>query len=57
MKKIEKILACVDFSQYTRMTLESALAIARGTQAQIVVFNVINQRDVNRDPDTFKGRE
>lgn len=47
MKKIDKILVCVDFSQYTRMTLESALAIARGTQAQMVVFNVINQRDVN----------
>ena len=47
MKKIDTILACVDFSQYTRMTLESAVAIARGSQAQIVVFNVINQRDVN----------
>lgn len=46
MKKIDKILACVDFSEYTRMTLESAVAIAGGTQAQIVVFNVINQRDV-----------
>ena len=46
MKKINKILACVDFSGYTRMTLEAAVAISRGTHAQIVVFNVINQRDV-----------
>ena len=46
MKKIDKILACVDFSDYTRMTLESAVAIAEGTQAEIVVLNVINQRDV-----------
>ncbi|MEX1299972.1 MAG: universal stress protein [Desulfotignum sp.] len=46
MKKINTILACVDFSGYTRMTLEAAVAIARGTHAQIVVFNVINQRDV-----------
>ncbi len=47
MKKIEKILACVDFSEYSLMTLESAVAIARGSDAQIVVFNAINQRDVN----------
>ncbi|MCF8126523.1 MAG: universal stress protein [Desulfotignum sp.] len=47
MKKIEKILACVDFSQYSLMTLESAVAVARGGDAQIVVFNAINQRDVN----------
>ncbi len=46
MKKIDTILVCVDFSPYTRMTLESAVAIARGTQAHIVAFNVINQRDV-----------
>jgi nucleotide-binding universal stress UspA family protein len=46
MKKINTILACVDFSEYTRMTLESAVAIARGSQARIVAFNVINQRDV-----------
>ncbi|MDZ7663730.1 MAG: universal stress protein [Desulfotignum sp.] len=47
MKKFEKILACVDFSQYATMTLESAVALARGSDAQIVVFNAINQRDVN----------
>jgi nucleotide-binding universal stress UspA family protein len=28
------------------MTLEFAVAIARGTQAKIVVLNIINQRDV-----------
>ncbi len=46
MKKIEKMLACVDFSQYARMTLEYAVAFARGSDARIVVFNAINQRDV-----------
>jgi len=46
MKKIEKILACVDFSEYTRMTMESVVAIAGGTRAEIVVLNIINQRDV-----------
>lgn len=47
MKKINKILACVDFSQYSLMTLEYAVEFAKGTQVQIVVFNVINQRDIN----------
>ncbi len=47
MKKIDNILACVDFSEYAQMTLESAVAIARGSDAKIVVFNAINQRDVN----------
>ncbi|MFU8769834.1 MAG: universal stress protein [Desulfotignum sp.] len=47
MKKIDTILACVDLSQYSQMTLETAVALAKETQAKIVVLNVINQRDVN----------
>lgn len=47
MKKIKTILACVDFSQYTMMTLEYAVSLARGSDVWIVVFNAINQRDVN----------
>jgi len=46
MSKINKILACVDFSDYSLMTLEYAVGIAKGTDMQIVVFNVINQRDI-----------
>ncbi|MCD4721986.1 MAG: universal stress protein [Desulfobacula sp.] len=47
MEKIEKILACVDFSKYSLMTLEYAVELAKGTQTQIILFNVINQRDIN----------
>jgi len=45
--KIKKILACIDFSEYSLMTLEYAMEIAKGTGAEVVVFNVINQRDIN----------
>ena len=47
MNKIKKILACVDFSQYSLMTLEYAVELAKRFQTEIVVFNVINQRDIN----------
>ncbi|MBC2703185.1 universal stress protein [Desulfobacula sp.] len=47
MSKIKKILACVDLSQYSLMTLEYAVDLAKGSQAQIIIFNVINQRDIN----------
>jgi len=47
MSKINKILACVDFSEYSRMVLDYAVEFAKGSEAQIVVFNVINQRDIN----------
>ncbi len=43
---MNKILACVDLSEYSVMTLEYAVKLAKGTQAQIIVFNVINQRDI-----------
>jgi nucleotide-binding universal stress UspA family protein len=47
MKKIKKILACVDLSDYSVMTLDYAVTLAKGSQADIIVFTVINQRDVN----------
>ncbi|MCD4721979.1 MAG: universal stress protein [Desulfobacula sp.] len=47
MNRIKKILACVDFSQYSLMTLEYAVELAKGSQAQIIVFNVINQIDTS----------
>jgi len=46
MKKINKILACVDLSPYSLMTLEYALEFAKGIEAQIIVLNVINERDI-----------
>jgi nucleotide-binding universal stress UspA family protein len=46
-RKINKILACVDFSDYTMMVLSYAVELASASDMQIVVFNVINQRDIN----------
>lgn len=46
-KKIDRIMACVDFSDYTPMVLEYAKEIAENSNAEILVYNVINQRDVN----------
>ena len=47
MKKISKILVCIDLSDYSENTLESAVAIAGNTGAEIDVINVINRRDVS----------
>ncbi|MBT6751747.1 MAG: universal stress protein, partial [Desulfobacula sp.] len=47
-KKIHKILACIDLSEYSLITLEYAMALAKKTGAQIMVLNVINQRDIYR---------
>ena len=46
-RKINKILACVDFSDYTMMVLSYAVELASASDMQIVVLNVINQRDIN----------
>lgn len=44
--KIHKILACIDLSDYSLMTLGYAVELAKGTDTQIVVLNVINQKDI-----------
>jgi nucleotide-binding universal stress UspA family protein len=45
-KKITKILACVDFSEYSLMVLEYAVELATDSNSEILVLNVINQRDI-----------
>jgi len=47
MRKISKILVCIDLSDYSEKTLESAVTIAGNTGAQIHIINVINRRDVS----------
>ena len=47
MEKIKRILACVDFSKYSLMTLEYAVELAKESEIQIIVFNVIHQRDIS----------
>ena len=46
-EKINKILACVDFSDYSLMVLEYALELADMAHTHILVYNVINQRDID----------
>jgi nucleotide-binding universal stress UspA family protein len=46
MKKIKKILACIDFSGYSLMTLEYAVELADNKETEIIVYNVINQRNI-----------
>ncbi len=46
MVRINRILACVDLSDYSNRTMEYAVAMARGMMADIVILNVINVRDV-----------
>src|SRR5665648_64209 len=47
MKNIKRVMACVDFSDYSLETIESALAIVKGQQTEILLFNVINSKDVD----------
>lgn len=46
MAIVKKIMACVDLSEYSKETVSYALALARGFQAETVIYNVINSRDV-----------
>ena len=47
MEGVKTILAAIDFSQYSPQVLRFASALALDLQAELVIVNVINQRDVN----------
>lgn len=47
MKKIEKILVGVDLSEYSTLALEYAVEFAKVSNAEILILNVLNQRDLN----------
>lgn len=47
MKKIEKILVGVDLSEYSTVAIEYAIEFAESSNAEILLLNVLNQRDVN----------
>lgn len=47
MKGINKVMACVDLSDYAVMTVEHAVALARGGKTEILLFNVINNKDID----------
>lgn len=46
MGPVNKIMAAVDFSDYSKSTLKYAALLANALKATLVVANVINQRDV-----------
>ncbi|WP_136808582.1 universal stress protein [Desulfosediminicola flagellatus] len=46
MKVIKKILVCVDLSDYSEETLEYASSFRKSFDAEILLLNVINIRDI-----------
>ncbi|MFH1135450.1 MAG: universal stress protein [Pseudomonadota bacterium] len=46
MKTISKILIAIDFSDYSGPTLRYGLTLAQDVGAEVVVVNVINERDI-----------
>jgi len=47
MKNINRIMDNVDLSPYSKDTLEYAATLAEKLQAELVVVNVINKRDMD----------
>ncbi len=47
MKPINRILVAIDFSQYAKFILEYAITLAVPLKADLVLANVINQRDID----------
>lgn len=47
MAVIKRILAAIDFSKYSPATLEYAATLASALDAEVVMVNVINQRDID----------
>ena len=47
MSMFKKIMAAIDFSDYSPSTLRYAAALAQDQGASLVLINVINQRDVD----------
>lgn len=52
--KIHKLLACVDFSEYSLMVLEYAVELAKGLNAQVLVLNIINQIEIDGAEKAFR---
>jgi len=46
MKNIQKIMVAIDLSTYSTQTLEFACDLAQDLKGELVIVNVINQRDV-----------
>ena len=47
MKKINKIMVACDFSEYSIEALKYAVELAEDLKADIIITNVINEKDIN----------
>jgi nucleotide-binding universal stress UspA family protein len=47
MISFKKIMVGCDFSEYSKKTLEYSASLAEGCQAELIIVNIINQRDVD----------
>jgi nucleotide-binding universal stress UspA family protein len=47
MKNITRIMAAIDLSDYSKETLQYAADLAGALKADLIVVNVINQRDID----------
>ncbi len=47
MRQIRKILVAVDFSEYSVITLKYAAQLAEKLDTELILTNIINQRDVD----------
>ena len=47
MKKVNKILVACDLSNYSIQAVEYAAEMAESVNAELVIVNVINQRDLD----------
>jgi len=47
MIEIKKVMACVDLSDYTILTVEHALALIKNLDAELLLFNVINNKEIH----------
>jgi nucleotide-binding universal stress UspA family protein len=47
MKSINKIMVGCDFSKYSKETLECAVALAEKLQADLIIANVINKKEID----------
>ena len=47
MKGIQKILAGCDFSKYSKNTVKYAATIAEKFEAELIIVNVINKKDID----------
>lgn len=47
MKDISRVLVCIDLSDYSKMVIEYALEFVKGLNVELLLFNVINEKDID----------